>query len=246
MQESVNNPYEVFYEYHGTGGQDHNPFFLLLQKIYGLLILQLCFVGVVIYFTADFIDTKLHDFQLYFRISFYVIMIISCIILRTKGDKVRNGWLKYLFFIVRTIAVLLFFISGPDSNTDLAILIFNMTLYLQFIFFIFLMTREYKRRRARLCVILWLCVSMKVAYSLKDNIEGFHDKLNDLLAYVVQLSVFGLYLANQTNFILQGVKYQINCNECMFGSFVLQFEFIESIRRLTRRCLPQAARTDDN
>ena len=113
-----------------------------------------------------------------------------------------------------------------------------LALHLTFTVFAWTIKGSYRRRMAFLWLMIWMMVAEGFLYLLKNVIiKGIFTHL-DISVTVFLTVLYGLYLIYEMKFIIDGIVYQIDHNQYMFGAFMLQYDLVGIIYWFVKKCHP--------
>jgi len=229
------------YEYQGK--ENYSPTSGFLKKIYLVLDVQLAIVlalHLILGVLSIQTDNLFFDiFTIIVRSCFFIIVALILIFQMASARNLKTSPIStFILFTIRTLLLYsilraYFFLSIKQVTLFISLI---LSLYLTFTAYMFCLGTTYRRKIAFIWLMSFIVTATGFLYLLKEVlIPGIFSHLAILLNVFLTF-LYGLYLIYETGFILDGVIYQINHHEYLFGALILQFDLIGMAFWIVKKC----------
>jgi len=233
--------FEGQYEYRGQENYSPTPNFL--KKVYFVLDVQLSIVlALHLLLGLLTISTNLYTiiFSTAIKTTFSLFIAFHTFFQVYWTPKLKASPIKCLiFFAVRTIffyAVIRAYIPTDYFKQITLFISLILSLHLAFTTYVLSMRTTYERKSAFYWLVVWMMVATGFLYVLKGVlVPGIFTNFAILLN-VFFVFLYGLYLIFETGFILDGILYQVNHHEYIFGALILQFDLMGIAFWAVKKC----------
>jgi len=240
--DNVEEPlFEPQYEYKGQENYSPTPGFL--KRVYLVLDVQLAIV-LALHLLLETLsiptNTLFFDvFGIIVRSFFSIIIALMMIFQIVSAKKLKASPITTLILLtIRTLflyAIIRVYLSLFSRQVTLFLSLL-LSIHLAFTFYVFCMGTAYRRKIAFIWLMSLIVTATGFLYLLKEIlVPGIFSHLAILLNVFLTF-LYGLYLIYETGFILDGILYQINHHEYLFGALVLQFDLIGLIFWIVKKC----------
>jgi len=231
-------------QYEFRGQENYAPTQSFLKKMYLVLDVQ---ITILLAFHLLLGTISIPETNVYIQILaslirsiFPLCLTILVVAQMALAPKLKSSTIKtLLLFTLRSLVIYALsrgYYFAADFNQTTLMTSLMLSLHLAFTAYMFSMGAKYRREIAFIWLLSWMMVAIGFLYLLKEVlVPGIFSHLAILLNVFLAF-LYGLYLIYETGFLIEGIMYQINHNQYLFGALVLQLDFFGLAFWAVKKC----------